>query len=67
MLKHNAAQAEYVRLAALGWFAGPSNPQHCCICNGGEMERAEGEYGIWGQLGRAADRDQKISKRRARE
>jgi len=31
------------------------------------MERAEGEYGIWGQLGRAADRDQKISKRRARE
>src|SRR6516165_9595972 len=27
MLKHNAAQAEYVRLAALGWFAGPQIPR----------------------------------------
>jgi hypothetical protein len=33
--KHNAAQAEYVRLAALGWSAGPSNPQYCFVSDGG--------------------------------
>src|SRR6266576_2917313 len=31
---HNAAQAEYDRLAALRISAGPSNPQHGYVCAG---------------------------------